>query len=1065
MNVEPFDDVVARETQARMIERHGDMIADGRIAEDAAEIVGASKQVDVVALQARYLRRLAGDEMKKAAARIAAEQGAGSPALDRAKIDQAEAAADQTINAGIPAEGAITAQIGEEMARADAAAAPQQRRAQAAAVRSVQSLLRGLDNAAVKEAARRFIQSRPVSQAAAPGRYRAQALRLARKAELAVAARDYQAAADFKEQQLMNLHLARHAAEAKRKVEAAEKRFRRLNKPDAKLSKTADVDFIRAARAVLSRYGMARADSDFALDQWLVKLREADPAGAADIETIIANLTRFTAPGRRVYVRTLPNGTQTTNPEYRDLSYADFQDLVEGVDALLHQGRVARSVELNGERIAFADIIDQAETQLAPRLKTPSLDHIPTDAERARLGLLGLIASGKRVETWARDLDDGAVGVFTKYLVRPVLTSVYAYRDAKRAKLRQVLDILKPARDELARPRIIAAPELNFEFRNKGQLLHAILHSGNESNLKKLILGYGWGRKLPDGGFDRSRWDSFLGRMFAEGAVTKSDMDMVQAVWDLMEDTKGPAQAAHRKMFGFYFGEIEAAPVETPFGRYRGGYVPAVTDKALIDDGGSHLDADALANQQNAAMFPGADKGFTKGRVDYNKPLALDLLMIPGHVDKVLKFTHLGPAVRDAARLVKHRDFGALMGQTDRAAVDNILIPWLQRVSRQTVETPAVGDGGRMGDKIFKYLRKSAGLQAMVGNLLNAAQQITGISSAAVRVPPSTLMRSLVTVWRDPEHSRAAITAKSAFMRDRMDASANEMMGELDLILRDHSALGKTRKFAERHGYFAQQITQNLVDRVVWAAAYDAAIAKGMDETEAVADADGVVRTSQGSFAPEDVSRIETGPTWARLFTMFYSYFNAQANLIGTEAGIAIRTLGWKGSADKLFTLYIVGGFLPAVVAEAIMQAGRGELGDEDEDGWADDLAELFLLSQLRYFAAMAPGIGQAVNFGINLANDKPYDDRLSTAPALTMLEGAVKSVKTVPKAIFSDGDASRATADGINAIGLITGIPLGWLRKIASYGVDAAEGDSNPRHLGNIASGILTGQDGTARR
>lgn len=1064
MNVEPFNNVVERETDSRMVERHGDLIADGRIAEDADEIVGSGKQVEVVALQARYLRRLAGDAMKKAAARVVAEQGAASASKDRAAIQQAEVNTDQVINAGVPAEGAVTAQVGEEMSRATATVAPLQRRAQASAVRTVRNMLKGMDGAAIKEAARRFIEARPVSQAITPDRYRQQALRLARKAELAIAARDYEAAADAKEQQLLNLYLAMHAREAVKLVDSAQKRFQRLNKADAKLGKTTDIDFVRAARSILARYGLARADSDFTVESWLAQLRDTDPAGAADIETIVANLTSFTAQPGRVFLRTLPNGTQVTTPEFRNLAYSDFRALVEGVAALLHQGRVARSVEVNGERVAFADIIEQAEQQLAPRLKAPALDHIPTDKERNRMGLLGLVASAKRVETWARDLDNGEVGVFTKYMVRPVMGAVYAYRDAKREKMRQVLDILKPARDELSRLRIITAPELGFEFHNKGQLLHAILHTGNDSNMKKLVLGLGWGRKLPDGGFDRSRWDAFVNRMFAENVVTKADMDMVQGIWDLLEDTKGPAQQAHRKMFGFYFGEIEARPVDTPFGRYRGGYVPAVTDKAMTDDGGTHLDADALANQQNAAMFPGADKGFTEGRVDYNQPLALDLLMIPGHVDKVLKFTYLGPAVRDAARLVKNRDFGALMSQVDRVAVNNLLIPWLQRVARQTVETPATGEGGRTGDRIFRWLRKSAGMQAMVGNLINAAQQMTGIASAAVRVKPSYLMRSLVTVWRDPEHTLAAITSKSAFMRDRMDSSAHEVMADIDNILRDHTPLGKVQKVAERHGYFAQQIMQNLVDRVVWSAAYDAAVAKGLDEAGAVEDADSVVRTSQGSFAPEDVSRIETGPTWGRLFTMFYSYFNAQANLVGTEAAVAIRQSGWKGAANKLFYLYLVGGFLPAVVAEAIMQAARGELGDEDDDGWLDDLAELFLLSQLRYFAAMVPGVGQAVNFGINLANDKPYDDRLSTVPALTMLEGAGKAIATVPKAVFAGGDASRAVADGINAIGLATGVPLGWLRKPASYATDVAEGDSNPQHLGNVLSGVLTGQDGTGK-
>ncbi len=88
----------------------------------------------------------------------------------------------------------------------------------------------------------------------------------------------------------------------------------------------------------------------------------------------------------------------------------------------------------------------------------------------------------------------------------------------------------------------------------------------------------------------------------------------------------------------------------------------------------------------------------------------------------------------------------------------------------------------------------------------------------------------------------------------------------------------------------------------------------------------------------------------------------------------------------------------------------------------------------------------------------------MSTSPVVGMVEGAVRATKTVPMALLADGDKSRATADGINAIGTLLGLPLGWLRKPLSYAVDVAEGDSRPRHMGNVASGILTGQDGTAR-
>ena len=49
--------------------------------------------------------------------------------------------------------------------------------------------------------------------------------------------------------------------------------------------------------------------------------------------------------------------------------------------------------------------------------------------------------------------------------------------------------------------------------------------------------------------------------------------------------------------------------------------------------------------------------------------------------------------------------------------------------------------------------------------------------------------------------------------------------------------------------------------------------------------ADAAVRETQGSLQPEDISRFESGPAFARMFTQFQSYFNMQANLLGLDAG------------------------------------------------------------------------------------------------------------------------------------------------------------------------------------
>jgi hypothetical protein len=1068
MNVEPMKAVVERETDAAMHELHGDMMTDGRIAADAVELINNDRQLELIALQGRYLRRLAGDRLGKAAGRLAAEQGVQTAADDAAAVGEAGRDVEAVAGAGAPAEAVAGLQVEGVFAEAFKAEAVPVRRAQGAAKRAVRSIQTGADLAALKAVARKVIAGKPVSEAT-PDRYRQQAARLGRKAELAIAERDYEAAAALKDQQLINLFLAREAQEAVAKVEKAKKKFQRLNKPDSKLSSSLDADFINAAREILAPFGLARGVPDFDRAAWWERLQEADPAGVADLRAMVDGMQALLpGPADRVRTQQIAGGkvVDATQPAWQRMTVAQFRELADAVDALLTMGRNARTIELDGERVERKAAVADLAAQVAGRDNGERIGQTSaiTDGDRLALTLGGWAAALERAETWARRMDGGdSNGPFTRIFIKPVFAAVHAYRDDKTARMKTLVDILEPRRKDLAGKPIKAA-ELGYTFANKGELLHAILHTGNESNMRKLILGgrgegFAWGQRTADGGFDRSRWDAMIARMAADGTLTKEDFDTAQAIWDLMDSTKGPAQLAHRKMKGFYFREVEITGIDTPFGPYKGGYVPALADADMNEDGGSHTDAEAIGQIGNAAMFPTVAKGFTKSRSEYNKPLQLNLMKLPSHLDKVLKFTHLGPAIQQAARVAVDRDFKAAMFGVDPKVIDNLLVPWLHRVARQTLEVPATTEYGRTAGRVFSELRRRTGLQAMAGNVLNAAQQITGFSTALVRVKAGPLMRGVVSSTLQPKQSAAMISAKSAFMRGRMDNAAHELMGNLDDLLNNKGALGKLQESSNRHGYFLQSYMQNFMDKAIWSAGYEGAIKAGKSEADAVFEADSAVRATQGSFAPEDASNFEAQNAFGRLFTMYFSFFNGQYNLARSEYDIAVRSMGLAGAAPRLAALYVLIALIPAVAAEAIVQGARGELGDDEDDGMLDDIAELFLLSQLRYFLAAIPVVGQVGNYMLARANNKPYDDRISTSPVATSVEGAGRALFTVPDAVFGDGKASRGIRDGLNALGLLTGLPLGQLGKPLGYIADVVQGEQAADGVGQVVRGLVTGR------
>jgi hypothetical protein len=85
------------------------------------------------------------------------------------------------------------------------------------------------------------------------------------------------------------------------------------------------------------------------------------------------------------------------------------------------------------------------------------------------------------------------------------------------------------------------------------------------------------------------------------------------------------------------------------------------------------------------------------------------------------------------------------------------------------------------------------------------------------------------------------------------------------------------------------------------------------------------VRETQGSYAPEDLSRFETATPFLRTFSLFYSFFNAKANLLGRSSTRRSAISGLRKGAGRLLYVYTFGFMMPAVFGHAIKQLATGE--------------------------------------------------------------------------------------------------------------------------------------------
>lgn len=905
----------------------------------------------------------------------------------------------------------------------------------------------------VREHAAAVISAKPVRELK-PMTYYNLARQASRQAVEDTRKGDYLMAGYNKGRELLNLELYREALKAKDTIDDGNRKLAKLFGPDEKLAKSRDMNMVNVARAILASHGIGRAEASPL--SYLDKMRQYEPATYENLRPIFEPAI-------------------AGDKHYKDMTVAEYMAMKDAVDALVEVSRRSKQMMVDGKLVERQEAVDALNGRIADlnKGKVPeALRTTGSEAEKTKGALLTLKANMRRVESWVTAMDGGPDGPFRRYIWNPISDAVNKYRDERRITIEKYLKMVQDVAPGITHE-AIEAPELGFKFKGKVELLHAILHTGNDSNKTKLLVGYSkktgkkWGEVQEDGTLVSTLWDSFEKRMQDEGILTKDDYDFAQNVWNMMEEMKPQLQKAHKAMYGFHFNEVTANPFSNRFGTYAGGYVPAKVDTNQVASAERHQDADQIVQGQNSFAFPTTGKGATMKRMEgYADPLQLDMRSIPAHIDWAMRFAYIEPAAKDVARLMLNKQFADAMNDMDRGVINHMINPWLQRTAQQTTSTRGIN---KHVDKFWSAVRNRSGMQVMVANVINTMQQFTGLTAALTRIKVGSARTAFWQYITNHKAMSEEISEKSSFMRNRVFTAQNEVLQSINDILLNPTKYEKAKDFATKHGYFMQQATQGFVDQIVWKAAYNEATENGLNEKEAVRHADSTVRETQGSFSPEDISRLEASTPFVRVFTMFYNYFNMQANLLGTEfSKIASNELGLRKGAGRALYVYTMAFLIPAFIGDALLRALIAGKPDDDDDGYMNDLIAMFFDSQFRAVTAMVPGL-PAVAQGVKGAFTKNFsDDKITASPAISMGESAVKVPYYTYKTMIgeaSDLNEKKVVKDVLTFIGLTTGLPAGALGRPLGYLADVHQGKAHPENAMDVARGLVSGQDVNRRQ
>jgi hypothetical protein len=224
------------------------------------------------------------------------------------------------------------------------------------------------------------------------------------------------------------------------------------------------------------------------------------------------------------------------------------------------------------------------------------------------------------------------------------------------------------------------------------------------------------------------------------------------------------------------------------------------------------------------------------------------------------------------SRIVNHDAFRAMVTQTEGFGerVWKQFNPWLQEIARPRREP--------LNDLeiVARWARKNATVVNMGLKATVALMQPLAALQAIPQLGEYSVIKGFADFYTHPWAMRDFIIEHSPMMRFRaqqFDRDLNQLFNRFDASLFSRSQEFKQAAFS------VISLMDKSATYPVWMAAYEKGLFKyAGDDDLAVEFADMIVRTTQGTGMPKDLSSWQRGGEVAKLLTMFYSFWSVYAN-------------------------------------------------------------------------------------------------------------------------------------------------------------------------------------------
>jgi len=837
-----------------------------------------------------------------------------------------------------------------------------------------------------------------------PAKYRKAEVTAAQEAAIALAEGDVQKAANAKARQVLNYYLGMEAQNARNEIDSIVDRMGRFNKKSIRESiQKAEGGYWDQIKKILNRFEFRKTATLKSVDDQNIPVGEwaKDKVENAGDGLMISNAVL----------------DETYQTHWKNVPYEILQGIDDTVKNIEHVARYSNKIQGMQEKVDFKTYVNRWTDHMNAAqddrfIPVASIADKPGKAVKYGRWAMAQMTKIPYMASW---LDGGErAGMSHDTLVQPFTDAYKSEMDLWKEAGEPVMKLIE-GRDKKTMKRHntkFYIPEIKGSAFHTGnimghEILAVALNTGNEQNLRKMLLGEEWADpefEEQTVNMDNPQLQAVLKHM------TKEDWELVQKIWDQMDTLYPQLAEVHRKTTGLVPPKVEASPVVTPFGTFKGGYYPLKYDP---DRSNRAQENEDKLNAETESMFAGSlsiqaavNTGATNERTGYYAPIRLSLDVVPNHFQETIHYITHHDAVRQVNKLIRDdkvtSTIKAKLGSEEYAQ----LKPWLNDIAKDGREAPVK----IFWDKVIQRLRFGVTLGAMGFKASTGIIQVSGLSNTIAEVGIGPVTQAARTILRSPQTIKDSwnfAVDNSKVMENRAKTMDREIKNAMRAIEGKRGLLPAAQEASMKHIAYIQTY---VVDLPSWHAAYIKSMNEYGDEARAYKYADWVVENVQGSGVTKDMARIMRGQSeTGRMFTMFMTFFSALWNMErdlvkGAKSG-RYSVTNVAGKAMFLFTI--------PVLFEMLL---RGELGGEDEE------PEEQLQSMLGKVALYPV---QSVPFIRDIANSVGGDFGYNMSPLASVLEQGTRSIPKLVENSFTDEEITKAQAKGATKfIGAAVGIP-----------------------------------------